>query len=72
MATISRRPREMGDVRAVLLLGLVAGGEPRTVVLPSEFVAPENLGPSPQRRPTRLVPGAATRLPETDAVGGIN
>ena len=30
-ATISRRPRETGDVRAVLLLGRVAGGEPRTV-----------------------------------------
>ena len=27
----------MGDVAAELLLELIAGGEPRTVVLPTEF-----------------------------------
>ena len=37
LATISRNPQEMGDVAAELLLELIAGGEARTVVLPTEF-----------------------------------
>ena len=34
----------MGDVAAELLLELIAGGEPRTVVLPTEFAATRELG----------------------------
>jgi len=37
LATISRNHQEMGDVAAELLLELIAGSAPRTVVLPTEF-----------------------------------
>jgi LacI family transcriptional regulator len=49
LATISRDPQEMGDVAAELLLELIAGDGPRTVVLPTEFTARESLAPPPQR-----------------------
>ncbi len=43
LATISRNPQEMGDVAAELLLELIAGGEPRTVVLPTEFTPRDSI-----------------------------
>jgi LacI family transcriptional regulator len=45
LATISRHPQEMGDVAAELLLELIAGGEPRSVVLPTEFTRRDSVAP---------------------------
>ena len=48
LATISRNHQEMGDVAAELLLELIAGGEPRTIVLPTEFTPRDSVAQPPQ------------------------
>lgn len=46
LSTIARVPREMGRMAAELLLEQLAGEEPRTVMLPTQFVATLSCGPA--------------------------